>query len=115
MATLPLLAIEIPESALAALGEKTGQAAGQAAEKALEFAGSPTLLVGGVVLVIAAILVFFFLKKIIVNTVLGIVGWAIVTYVIGIELPFLPSLAVSVIFGLAGIGAMLVLRFFGVL
>ena len=70
--------------------------------------------VGGIVLVVAAVLIFIFLKKIIVNSILGVAAWAILTFVFHVELPFIPSLAVSIIFGLAGIGAMLVLRFFGI-
>jgi hypothetical protein len=115
MTALPLLAIDLPTEALQGLGEQAGSTAGKAAETAMQFAGDPTILLGGIGLVIAAVMIFLFLKKIVVNTILGVIGWAIVLFVLKIELPLIPSLAVSVIFGLAGIGAMLVLRFFGMI
>ena len=87
----------------------------QAVEAAKTFAGNPGLLAGGIVLIIAGILVIIFLKRIIVNSVLGAIAWAIVNYVFQINLPFYPSLIVSVAFGLPGIGVMLLLRFLGVM
>ena len=111
----PILDIPVPESVLNGLGETATGAAETAGSTVMQLAGNPVVLVGGIVLVIAAILVFLFLKKIIVNSILGIAAWAILTFVFQIQLPFIPSFAVSVIFGLAGIGAMLVLRFFGML
>jgi hypothetical protein len=54
------------------------------------------------------------LKRIIENSVLGLIVWAVAKFVFGINLPFWTSLIVSAIFGLAGIGALLLLRFLGV-
>lgn len=76
--------------------------------------GNISWLLIGVVLFIAAAIVIYFLKNIVVNTILGLVGWGIVTYFFHIELPFWASLAVSAIFGLAGLGAMVVLGFLGI-
>lgn len=115
MSTLALLAIDLPTGALQGLGEQAGSTAGKAAETAMQFAGNPTVLLGGIGLVIAAVLIFLFLKKIIINSILGVIGWAILNFAMGIQLPLIPSLAVSVIFGLGGIGVMLALRFFGLL
>jgi len=82
---------------------------------AFNFINNPLVLGSGITLIIIAILILFFLKKIIVNSILGIICWAILTFLLHIELPFIPSLVVSIIFGLAGIGVMLLLKFFGVL
>ena len=107
---IPFLEIPVPESVANLFGTEAAAGVGNAA---LQFAGNPVILIGGIILVVVAVVAFFLLKKIIVNSVLGIAAWVILTFVFQVNLPFIPSLAVSVIFGLAGIGAMLVLRFFG--
>jgi hypothetical protein len=71
------------------------------------------LLVGIAFFVIAAML-FFYLKNLVVNTILGILGWGILTYVFHLQLPFWASLIVSAVFGLAGLGAIVVLAFLGI-
>jgi hypothetical protein len=76
--------------------------------------GNISWLLVGVGLFIAAIVVLFFLKNIIVNTVLGLIGWGILTYILQIHLPFWPSLVVSAVFGLAGLGAMVILTVLGI-
>ncbi len=111
----PILNIPVPDGVLSDLGTGAGNTAEQVGSTALQLVGNPTILVVVIILVVAAIVIFFFLKKIIVNSILGIVAWLLLTYFFHVELPLIPSLAVSVIFGLAGIGAMLVLRFFGLL
>lgn len=75
----------------------------------------PSLAVTGIILIIATFIVLHFLKKLIVNTVLGAIVWAITLFFFKVELPLFPSLAVSIIFGPAGIGVMLFLKFFGLL
>jgi len=69
----------------------------------------------GIALIIATVLLFLFVKKIIVNSVAGIALFLIIKYGFAVELPFIPSLVISIIFGPAGIGAMIVLKFFGVI
>jgi TRAP-type mannitol/chloroaromatic compound transport system permease small subunit len=76
--------------------------------------GNISWLLIGIVLFIAAAIVIYFLKNIVANTVLGLIGWATVTYFFHISLPFWPSLLVSGIFGLAGLGAMVVLSALGI-
>jgi len=76
--------------------------------------GNWTWLLLGVLLIVAAVVVFMFLKKIIVNSVLGLVAWALLYFVIGVKMEFMTSLIVAAIFGLAGIGVLLVLKFLGV-
>ncbi|MBI4053522.1 MAG: hypothetical protein HY394_05820 [Candidatus Diapherotrites archaeon] len=90
-----------------------GSAGSAIAEKGLQLAGNPAILVAGVVLIIAAVLIFVFLKKIIVNSVAGLAVWAIVSFVFHVNLPFIPSLVISIVFGLAGIGALLLAKFLG--
>jgi hypothetical protein len=77
--------------------------------------GNPAFLVGGIILIIVGILILKFVKKIIVNSVLGAIAWAIAVYVFNIALPPIPSLLVSVVFGLPGIGVLLMLSFLGVI
>ena len=112
---LPFLEIEVPENVLNDLGTGAVSAADAAGNAALNLAGNPAILIGGIILIVAAVVIFFLIKKIIINSLLGLGAWLILTYVFHVQLPFFPSLAVSVIFGLAGIGAMLVLSFFGLL
>lgn len=76
--------------------------------------GDWSWLVVGIALVIGAFLVFTMLKNLVVNTILGLIGWGIAVYLFNIQLPFWASLVVSAIFGLAGLGAMIVLAFLGI-
>ena len=69
----------------------------------------------GIVLIVGTIFILFFLKKIIMNSVLGLIFWAIVVYGFNIQLPLIPSLVVSLVLGPAGIGAMLILNALGLL
>jgi len=105
--------LELPTNALEALGTSTE---GIGNEVAGALASNPSVLIIGVLLIAAAIVIFYFIKKIIVNSVLGFVGWLLLMIFIGIETPLIiPTLAVSVIFGLGGVGALLVLMFFGII
>ncbi|MDD4251047.1 MAG: hypothetical protein PHX27_02540 [Candidatus ainarchaeum sp.] len=73
------------------------------------------LILIGIGLIIATIIIIFFLKKIIINSVIGLVIWGIALFVFNIPLPLIPSLVVSIIIGPAGIGTMLLLNAFGLL
>lgn len=64
--------------------------------------------------VIATILIILFIKKVIVNSILGLIGWAIAVYVFHLPLPFWISLVASALFGLAGVGVMILLKIAGV-
>lgn len=76
--------------------------------------GNPAVLATGIMLIIAAVLILWFLKKIVVHAVVGLIGWAIALFVFKIQLPFLLSLIVSIIFGLGGLGVLLLLKFLGI-
>ncbi len=89
--------------------------AGTAGQTAGNFIGDPSLLIAGIALIIAAVIIFTVIKKVIVNSIAGLIVFGIIKFVVGINLPFIPTLIVTAIFGLAGIGAMLVLHFLGVL
>ena len=105
--------LQLPTNALNALGENT---AGVGATAVQTIASNPGVLVTGIILIAAAILIFFFVKKIIVNSILGFIGWILLVVFMGVSGPMLlPSLAVSLIFGIGGVGALLVLMFFGIL
>ncbi len=86
-----------------------------AASTATNLVANPTILVIGIILIIATIFILFFLKKVITNSILGAVIWGISIYFFHIELPLIPSFVISVIIGPAGIGTMLLLKFFGLL
>ncbi len=75
---------------------------------------NPILLVYAIVLIILTIIFIRFLKNVIVNSVIGVVALLFLYYVLKIKLPFILTLIVTVIFGPAGLGVMLVLKFFGV-
>jgi hypothetical protein len=81
-------------------------------KKVIEF--NPILLVYAVVLIILTVIFIRFLKNVIVNSVIGVVALLFLYYVLNIKLPFILTLIVTVIFGPAGLGVMLVLKFFGV-
>lgn len=74
----------------------------------------PLYLLAGIGLVALAIFVVFFLKRVIVNSILGLLAFAVL-WALGIRLPFIITLVVSIIFGLAGVGTMLILYFLGLL
>ena len=103
----------IPQSILNIFGQNAAEVGAETAGNALNFVGDPTILIIGIVLIIATVAVFFFIKKIIVNSILGAICWGVANFIFGIELPMLPSLVVSIIFGPAGVGVLLVLRFLG--
>lgn len=73
----------------------------------------PLFIIVGIVLIIATVFILFFLKKMIINSILGGVIWAIAVFVFQVQLPFIPSLVISIIIGPAGIGTMLLLKAFG--
>lgn len=82
--------------------------------------GNLLFLVLGIILIAATIAILYFLKQIIVNSLVGVVAWAVITYAlpwvgVDLSLPFLPSLIVSAIFGLAGIGSLMVIAFLGLI
>ena len=75
---------------------------------------NPATIAIGIGLIVVTILVIVLFKQIIVNSVLGIIALAVLTLVFQVQLPFVPAIIASIVFGLAGIGAMLLLKFFGV-
>jgi hypothetical protein len=82
--------------------------------------GNWVFLIIGIILIAITIAILYFLKQIIVNSLVGVVAWVIITYALplfglNLSLPFLPSLVVSAIFGLAGIGALMVIAFLGLI
>lgn len=72
------------------------------------------VLAAGVVLIIAAVLVFLFIKKLIVNSILGVIAWAVLVFGLKIEMDLIVTLIVSAVFGLAGVGVILLLKFLGI-
>jgi hypothetical protein len=85
----------------------------EATGQAINLAHNPIVLVVALILIIVSVLMILHLKKIIMNSILGGILWAISVFIFNINLPPLQSFVVSVIFGPAGIGVMLVLKFFG--
>ena len=98
---------------LNSLGTNTINDVSQGAVNSL--AGNPAILAAGIVLIIAAILILWFLKKIVVHAIMGIIGWSIALFVFKIQLPLVLSLIVSIIFGLGGLGALLLFKFLGMI
>ena len=77
--------------------------------------GDPGTLLLGAVLVIAALVVIFVLKRVLENAIVGTIGFLILKYVVGVNVPLIPGLIVSLLFGLGGLGVLLILHFFGIL
>jgi hypothetical protein len=88
------------------------------AEKATQASNvffNPTFLILGIVFIIVAIIVLYFLKNILLNSVMGVFGFLICYFIFGIKLPFFITLIISAIFGIGGLGAVIVLKFFGLI
>lgn len=68
-----------------------------------------------IVLIAITIFIMFFLKKLIVNSIVGGIIWFLAVFVFKVNLPLIPSFVVSVIFGPAGIGTLLLLSALGLL
>ncbi|MFH0906121.1 MAG: hypothetical protein V1824_02180 [archaeon] len=73
----------------------------------------PLSLISGIILIIIAIIIIFFFGQFLINSIVGLIGFFICA-LIGIKLPFIVTLIVTGIFGLAGLGVMLILKFFGI-
>ena len=105
--------IQFPADVVNAVGEGSAGIGGEAVQT---IASNPGILVLGILLIVAAIVIFYFIKKLIVNSILGFIGWILLMVFVGIESSLIiPSLVVSLIFGLGGVGALLILLFFGVI
>jgi hypothetical protein len=76
--------------------------------------GNWQLLAAGIILIVIAALLVMIVKRIVVNSILGILCWALLYFVLKVELQLIPTLVVSLIFGLAGVGVILLLKFLGV-
>ncbi|MDO8427849.1 MAG: hypothetical protein Q7S92_01420 [Candidatus Diapherotrites archaeon] len=98
------------------LGQAIPDAAANLTQSQLtSWAGNHWILIAGIVLVVLAVIVLFLVRQILINSVLGLIVFAIAKFVFNIDLPLIPSLILSIVFGLAGIGCLLVLKFLGVL
>ena len=94
---------------------QVGGEVGSIGGEAVNFlAGNWIVLAGAIGLIIATVVILTQLKHVIVNSVLGVIAWAVLVFVFRIQLELIPSLVVSAIFGLAGIGAILILKFLNV-
>lgn len=78
------------------------------------FKFDPMLLVYAFALIILTVVFIKLLKNVIVNSIIGVVALLFLYYVLNIKLPFIITLIVTAIFGPAGLGVMLILKFFGV-
>ncbi len=76
---------------------------------------SPEIILIGIALIAATIFIGFFLKKVVMNSILGGVIWFVSVVIFKVELPFIPSLVISLLFGPAGIGTMILLAAFGLI
>jgi hypothetical protein len=83
-------------------------------EKATSILFNPSYLIAGIIFIIAAIVILYFLKNILLNSVVGVFGFLVCYFVFGVKLPFFLTLLVSAIFGIGGLGTIILLKFFGV-
>jgi len=86
----------------------------QGTDKILNLVHNPKILILGIILIGITLLIMYFLKHFIVNSIIGIVGLFLLTF-IGVKLPFIVTLIITAIFGLAGLGTILILKFFGII
>ncbi len=87
-------------------------AAEETTKKVIEF--NPMLLVYALILIVLTVIFIKVFKNVIINSIIGVVALLFLYYVLNIKLPFIITLIVTAIFGPAGLGVMLVLKFFGV-
>ena len=73
-----------------------------------------TLLLGAV-LVLAALVIVFLLKRILENAVIGVVGFLLLKYFLDLKISLVAGLVISLLFGLAGLGVLVILHFFGMM
>ncbi len=67
---------------------------------AMQIVNNPIILIAGIALIVIAIALVLFIKQIIINSILGVIALGIIHFVFHIELPLLPAIVVSAIFGL---------------
>jgi len=73
------------------------------------------LLAVGVILIIITVLLLGLLKNLILNSIVGALGFLICYFVFGIKLPIVVTLIASALFGPAGLGVMLIWWLFKVI
>ena len=93
---------------------ETGPLLGAGGQAFATLAGNWWVLLLGIALIAATVVLVGYLKNILANSIIGLVAWSVLQFLFGVKLPLMASLVVSAIFGLAGIGVMLVLKFLGI-
>jgi hypothetical protein len=86
------------------------------AAKVIPFSLELVLIV--IVLIAITIFIMFFLKKVIINSILGGIIWFVAVFIFNVQIGpslFIPSFVISVIFGPAGIGTILLLVALGLI
>lgn len=86
------------------------------ATKVIPFSIELVILV--LVLIAITIFIMFFLKKVIINSILGGAIWFVAVFIFNVQLGpalFIPSFVISVLFGPAGIGTILLLVAIGII
>jgi len=86
----------------------------EVAAQAVPLAGNAWFIIIGIIFIIVAFAIFSLVKKLIINSILGLIAWAIVVFAFKLSIPFWPSLILSALFGLAGLGSILVLAVLGI-
>ena len=81
---------------------------------AINLVHNPIGLIVGIILIVIAIIIIANFGQFLINSIVGVIGVGI-CLLIGIKLPIVITLIVCAIFGLAGLGVILVLKFFGVM
>lgn len=73
------------------------------------------ILAIGIALIGITVLLLGLLKNIILNSIIGALGFLLCYFVFGIKLPIVVTLVVSALFGPAGLGVMIILWLFKVI
>lgn len=96
--------------------ENTTQTIFTEATKVIPFSIELVILV--LILIAITIFILFFLKKAIINSIIGGAIWFVALFIFNVQLGpslFIPSFVISVLFGPAGIGTILLLVALGII
>ena len=76
---------------------------------------SPKLAILGIALFIIGVFIFLLImKRLIINIIFGLIAF-LTLKILGFNLPLLATLLATLVFGLGGLGTILILHFFGIL
>ena len=100
------------------IGGKAAETVGTAGKSLTELINTWPVLIGGLVLVVVAVILWIFFKRIIENIVIGLAVLVVIYFAfpdIWLHLAkiIIPTIVVTLLFGIGGVGTLLILIWFG--